>query len=200
MRSGPKPRPRWKVCSPNVLATKLGAGDVSPCRTNRVGGDEGIAPVAGMAKENREEFGAALAGRDALERLLRDVATALRERTGESLADALGGLVTPVDRAALNGPFADWVARSMRTALASDIWGWLDDDLAFVRDWGFSLDAIRVPISVWQGRHDAMVPFGHGEWLAGNVPGARARLLDDEGHLSLPLRFAEIVDDLLTAA
>ena len=64
---------------------------------------------------------------------------------------------------------------------------------------GFSLDEISVPLTVWQGRQDAMVPYAHGEWLAGNVRGARGRLLEEERHLSLVLRFGEVVDDLLAA-
>ena len=41
----------------------------------------------------------------------------------------------------------------------------------------------------------------HGEWLAANVPGATARLFDDEGHLSLIVgSFEAILDDLLAVA
>jgi hypothetical protein len=38
------------------------------------------------------------------------------------------------------------------------------------------------------------------EWLARHVPGARAMLLEDEGHLSLVLRFGEVVEHLLADA
>jgi pimeloyl-ACP methyl ester carboxylesterase len=88
----------------------------------------------------------------------------------------------------------------MRGALANGYWGWLDDDLAFARDWGFSLDDIAVPVTVWQGRQDAMVPYGHGDWLASHIAGARAMLFEDEGHLSLLARSDDVVDDLVASA
>ena len=53
----------------------------------------------------------------------------------------------------------------------------------------------------WQGRHDLMVPFSHGEWLVEHVPRARSRLRPEQGHLSLAVgSIGEIFDDLLEAA
>ena len=46
-----------------------------------------------------------------------------------------------------------------------------------------------------------MVPYAHGQWLAANVAGAKARLFDDEGHLSLIVgSFPQILDDLMAVS
>ncbi len=161
---------------------------------------EGLDWMDGMAPENHEEFGAAVRGPEALQAGLEPFAAGFREVTGPEVADMLGGLVTEVDRAALTGDFAETEAAMFRDSVRTGIWGWFDDDMAFVRDWGFDLAAIRIPVSIWQGSEDAMVPFAHGRWLAEHVPGARAHLIDGEGHLSLGVgAFDRIVGELVGA-
>src|SRR4029453_8065706 len=121
--------------------------------------------------------------------------------TGEQVAGALGDLVSAVDVAALTGDFAAYVAASFHQALANGIWGWFDDDLAFTRPWGFDLQSISVPVVVWQGDQDRMVPFAHGQWLAAHLPTARAKLLREEGHLSIAVdKFGEVIGGLVASA
>ena len=160
---------------------------------------DGLAWLDGMAEENLDEFAAAVEGVEALRRFIEPIAADRVDVVADEVAEGLGGLLTDVDRAALTGPFAEFLAEIMRAAVSSGPWGWIDDDLAFARDWGFDLAWIDVPVTVWHGRHDAMVPTEHGEWLAERVPGARPRILEDEGHLSLVLRFETVLDELLAA-
>jgi pimeloyl-ACP methyl ester carboxylesterase len=195
----------WSGGGPHSLACAALLPD--RCRAAATGA--GVAPydtggeldfLDGMGPENHEEFGAALAGRHELEPLLKREADKLTGVTAEELAVALGGLVSPVDKAYATGDFAARTLAAFTRACSSGIDGWADDDLAFTRGWGFDLDAITVPVSVWQGAQDRMVPFAHGQWLAKAVNGARVHLYDDEGHLSLWSKMDAIFDDLLDLA
>jgi len=161
----------------------------------------GLDFLAGMGQENIDEFGAAMAGCGMLQPFLEAWAPQMRSLTGEQIADALGDLIPPIDRAALTGDFADALAADLRHGLEGGIWGWHDDDLAFVRPWGIDLASIRVPLTLWQGEQDRMVPFAHGAWLAEHLPGVRAHLLPDHGHLSLAVSsIGGILDELVASA
>jgi pimeloyl-ACP methyl ester carboxylesterase len=146
---------------------------------------DGLDVLAGMGPENVEEFSLAAAGSEALTPFLDAQVDGLRAVDGPGVAAALGGLVPDVDRAALSGELGEHLAASFHRAVEQGSAGWHDDDLAFVAPWGFDLADIRVPVSIWQGSQDLMVPFAHGEWLAAHVPAATAHLLDGHGHLSL---------------
>jgi pimeloyl-ACP methyl ester carboxylesterase len=190
----------WSGGGPHALACAA----LLPDRCDAAASLAGVAPfdaegldfLAGMGPENVEEFGAAARSRDELEAFLQQFADELSKVTGEQIGASLGGLVDDVDRRALSGEFAEAVARMVRRAVSNGIEGWLDDDLAFVKPWGFDLDSIRLPVSIWQGAHDRMVPFSHGKWLAAHVPGARVHLYDDEGHISLVQQLPRILEDL----
>ncbi len=138
-----------------------------------------------------------MAGVEALTTYLDSQREHLRDVTADQVAEALGGLAPEVDRSALTEDFAEYMAESFQRAMLSGIEGWRDDDLAFVAPWGFDLDAITVPVAVWQGGVDLMVPFAHGLWLTEHVAGATSYLFADEGHLSLMQRVGDILDDLI---
>lgn len=195
----------WSGGGPHALACAAALGD--RCRgVATLGGvapygAEGLDWVDGMGPENVEEFAAARAGETALRSFLESAAPELTDVTGPEVAASLGGLVSAVDVAALDPPLARFLAAGMRAALGGGVEGWLDDDLAFLSDWGFDLGAVGCPVTVWQGDQDLMVPAAHGAWLAAHLPGCRAELRTGEGHLSLlNERLGSVLDDLASAA
>jgi pimeloyl-ACP methyl ester carboxylesterase len=213
----------WSGGGPHTLACAAAL----PGRCLAAASIAGVAPytargldwLAGMGPENVDEFGAATAGEAKLTEFLDSAAVTFGALTGASVAESLGGLVIAADKAALTGEYADYIANALRAAMNSGIAGWRDDDLAFIKDWGFSLgwdappdappDAPAgyprgtpaAPVAIWQGDQDQMVPYAHGQWLAANIPGARVHLMPGEGHLSLTVSsFGLILDDLLDLA
>ena len=162
---------------------------------------EGIAWTHGMGEMNQIEYPLAAQDPAALLEWMKPQVNAMARIDATEIVDALRSIISDVDEASLSGEFGEVMAASFRRAFAHGPWGWYDDDLAFVAPWGFDLGSLTVPVSVWQGRHDLMVPFAHGEWLASNLPSARPRLRQEHGHLSLAVgSIDEILGDLLELA
>lgn len=107
------------------------------------------------------------------------------EADADALFEAMKSLISPADAAVLTGEFAEFLVSTVRDGLAPGSDGWWDDGVAELGPWGFDLDAIATPVLLLHGRQDRFVPFGHGVWLAERIPGVDARLLDDDGHLTL---------------
>ncbi len=146
----------WSGGGPHALATAallpqrvMGAATIASVAPFEA---EGLDWLAGMGLENVDEFSAVVEGPEKLRTYLEGFAGALAGITASDVADSLGDLIPAVDRSALTGEFAEAMAASLRASVSSGIDGWLDDDLAFIRPWGFELDTIRVPLTVWQGR------------------------------------------------
>jgi pimeloyl-ACP methyl ester carboxylesterase len=191
--------PHALACAAQLPGRCLAAATMSGVAPH---GAAGLDWLAGMGPENIEEFGAAAAGEPALSLYLADAAAGLAQISGSEVAAELGGLLDDADKAAITGEFADYLAASFRDALRSGVAGWRDDDIAFVADWGFPVEAgFAAPVAIWQGDQDRMVPAAHGEWLAKHVPGARPHMLGGEGHLTLAAQlFGAVLDDLLDLA
>ena len=52
-----------------------------------------------------------------------------------------------------------------------------------------------MPVLLWQGEQDLMVPPAHARWLAPRLPGADVRLEPGDGHLSVwEHRLGEILE------
>lgn len=65
------------------------------------------------------------------------------------------------------------------------------------RPWGFRLQDIRVPVTIWQGDADNSTPIGMARAMAEAILRASLRILPGEGHLIFLTHWPEIVEDLL---
>ena len=152
----------------------------------------------GMGPENHDEFGAAMKGEATVTEWMEKNGPAFRNVTGADLITAFGGLIGDADKRALTPDVAEKDAASIRSALAQGFNGWIDDDLAFVRDFGFDISKIDKPVVIWQGDDDFMVPKAHSEWLAKHIPGSKLSFVPGHGHISLVEEFRpNIIKDAL---
>lgn len=181
----------WSGGGPHCIANTFEARNVGAISLAGVGayGVDDLDFLEGMGPENHDEFGAALKGEAVIDQWMEDNAVAMKVVTGDQIREAFGGLIGDADKAVLEGEAADHMASSMRSALAVSFDGWIDDDLVFVKNWGFDLSAITKPVFLWQGDDDFMVPHAHSYWLEKHIPTATLSFKPGEGHISLGIRY-----------
>ncbi|MGV1048983.1 MAG: alpha/beta fold hydrolase [Solirubrobacterales bacterium] len=160
---------------------------------------------SGMARENRDEFEALLCGDEELERYIKRQAEGTRRiGTSEDLRRSIeeGDLHSRPDREAMVGRMLEFGVKAAQLPISTGIWGWFDDEKAlWGSDWAFDLESIEVPVSIWQGDTDRMVPASQGEWLARRLPAADFHLLPGEGHISIiEHHYGAILDEMIAAA
>jgi pimeloyl-ACP methyl ester carboxylesterase len=146
-------------------------------------GAEGLDWLAGMTEGNVAEFEAAVAGEAAIRTLTERARATIIERLAAGRVDFWGDdyVLSEADQAQ-QARHLDRLADQLLNGLAPGVDGWVDDELAFVKPWGFDVESIRVPVYLSYGRADTLVPSGHGDWLAAHIPGAFA-VVSAAGHL-----------------
>jgi pimeloyl-ACP methyl ester carboxylesterase len=159
----------------------------------------GLDFLAGMGADNIDEFGAALQGEATLQHYLECQVPESPEVDLKDVAEQMKTLLCQEDLEYFEGPNGEQLAKLLVDGMQKGRYGWLDDELAFTKPWEFLLDDIRVPVQVWQGSEDLMVPFSHGQWLADNIPGAESHLLDKEGHISIFIKYISEIHEWLRA-
>ncbi|MFE2337815.1 alpha/beta fold hydrolase [Streptomyces coelicoflavus] len=146
---------------------------------------EGLPFVEGMGVQNHVLFGAASRGEQEQRSVVRQMAAVVRESDPSNLADGIASLLPAADVTALTGPYGADNAAHMSHALAAGDDGWLEDLRALTSPWGFDPSAVTVPVELWHGDVDRMVPVSHGRWLAGHLPTLRAHFENRHGHISI---------------
>ncbi|MBH0130913.1 alpha/beta fold hydrolase [Salinibacterium sp. NK8237] len=91
---------------------------------------------------------------------------------------------SPGDIAMFDGEWS-WFIDVVQAGAASGPAPAIDDDLAYVRDWGFDPASIQTPTLLLHGRVDRVVPAAHSQRLAEVIPNVELRLDPGAGHISV---------------
>lgn len=128
------------------------------------------------------------------------VMAGLLQRQPERWLTALLPLVPPEDRRLLQDPAirqlqVDGIIQAWRQGVLA-----MAQDLAiFSQSWGFRVDEIRVPVYLWHGEADRLVPVQMGRYLASHIPGCQATFIPEAGHLWLFAGYEAILHALRDA-
>jgi len=102
--------------------------------------------------------------------------------------------VPPADRRWLSMPSVNReAAETLREAFRPGVWGYVQDIRVLARPWHFALQDIRVPVQLWHGDEDMVIPLHHGRYLASVIPGATLRICPGEGHMLMWNHLPEIL-------
>lgn len=163
---------------PHALATAA----CHPDRISRVGvlaspaprDADGLDWTDGMMRDNVVESDAAVeGGAAAVEALIRQTDTS-------KLPDFPPNEQAILDRPEIRQMLSTAYAEAVRPGLE----GAVDDSVAlFGSPWGFDPASITVPVRIWHGEQDSVVPFTHARWLAARIPGAVLVSQPDIGHV-----------------
>ena len=183
----------WSGGGPHALATTCDYRNFGAICLAGVGeyGAADLNFLEGMGQENLDEYGAALLGEKSITDWLREFASNLQSVTGAEVLEAFGNLIGKADKAVLQDGYADEMAKVMRKGLALGFTGWVDDDLAFVKEWGFKLSEINKPVFLWQGDDDLMVPHAHSLWLEKHISTGVLRSIPAQGHISIGIKYRD---------
>ena len=78
--------------------------------------------------------------------------------------------------------------------------GIYDEAICMARPWGFPVEGVTVPVRIWHGAKDRVVPVGMGKYLAKVMPTAIATFYPREGHHFVYDRWREILGTLVAEA
>ena len=99
-----------------------------------------------------------------------------------------------VDRRWLSLPAVrDALAATLREAVRAGAWGYLEDVRVLFGPWAIDLTASGLPVQLWHGELDTVIPLQHGRHLASVLPGATLRICPGEAHLLMWNHLPEIL-------
>jgi len=119
-------------------------------------------------------------------------------RFPELLFERVRTLAPAVDQPVLHRP--DVVASlsaSLREAFRAGGQGVADELLLLTRPWPFRPEEIRIPVRLWHGDADGVVPVAMGRYLATAIPNCRAEFIPGGGHYLVFDRIGPFLDAMV---
>ncbi len=112
----------------------------------------------------------------------------------EALVSHLISVTNDRDRRELRGEMGALLARSFRRSVQRGSHGLLSEAKLFARPWGAWLPDLSVPVDLFHGEQDRIVPVSIARRVAQAIPDCRVRFFPEDGHFSVVGRyFGEIV-------
>jgi pimeloyl-ACP methyl ester carboxylesterase len=109
----------------------------------------------------------------------------------------VGGSLPAADRECLDRQTLSGLARVWREGVGRSVQGAAADAGIYARDWQVPLCGITVPVDLWHGGEDSLIPrYALAAFEA--IPNLRLHLVPDEGHYSLAIRHAPRILEQLT--
>lgn len=105
--------------------------------------------------------------------------------------------LAPCDQAILTQPAAAAAFKAEKTeAVRAGIDGWLQDTSRLARPWPFAAGEVSVPVDLWHGELDNVVPVSTGKSLASLLPNVTLHLIPEAGHYLWLSHWAPILSRL----
>lgn len=184
---------------PHALALGLRA----PERILRLGIVGGAAPdeLVGdtdLTELNREGRRRARQGRASLEAFMAGPAKQMMADPAGMMAAAMKD-APDIDRRMLQRPEVQAVlVEQLREGFRHGPAGWFDDAWVLTREWGFDLEAVRVPVWVWHGELDRTSPLTAARQMAAQLRAQSFKVVPGQGHLCAITEEEDILGTLLT--
>jgi pimeloyl-ACP methyl ester carboxylesterase len=159
-----------------------------PERVSHAGIISGVAPGAGRDLANglrRRAHGLVnlVLDRPGLMRAVIDLAAVPCRRVPDRIFERARALAPPADQPILCRPeVAAALSAGLREAFRQGGQGVADELLLLMRPWTVRLQEIQVPVRLWHGEADDMVPVAMGRYFAQAIPDCHAEFLPASGH------------------
>ena len=134
-----------------------------------------------------------------LRKFMEREAKILKEKPEKRVKQLQKFLPGPDKKALVETPeWADEFVRGSRESFQQGTDAAVQEWRMYVRDWGFNLKDITIPVQFWYGDRDKMTPKFRGMYLHKQIKGSELRILENEGHFSLIRNhIKDILTDLL---